>query len=44
MPHETSNLSFNSGIHGPNQTAGSFYGTASNEVTGSDVYESFVYN
>lgn len=40
MPHENSNHSFVSGIHGPNQTGGSHFGGMS-EVTSSEVYESF---
>jgi len=40
MPHDNSNLSFVSGIHGPNPNGGSFFGGAS-EITSSEVYESF---
>lgn len=40
MPHDNSNHSFVSGIHGPNHTGGSHFGGMS-DMTSSEVYESF---
>jgi hypothetical protein len=43
MPHENSNLSFISGIHGPNVNGGSLFGDASGIIS-NEVYESFVFS
>ena len=44
MPHDQSNTSFNSAVHGPNnQVVQSIYGGASSEITNSEVYESFTF-
>jgi len=45
MPHDQSNTSFNSAVHGPNnQVVQSIYGGASSEITNSEVYESFTFS
>ena len=44
MPHDNSNNSFISAVHGPNQTTGSVLGgCASSEITTTEVYESFTF-
>jgi len=42
MPHENSNISFISGVHGPNAINGSIFGDVS--VISSEVYESFAFS
>lgn len=45
MPHDQSNTSFNSAVHGPNNAqAQSVFGGASSDITHSEVYESFTFN
>ena len=41
IPHDQSNNSFVSAVHGPNMVNNSMLGGAASEVTSSEVYESF---
>ena len=44
MPHDQSNNSFVSAVHGPNNlVAGSVFGGATSEITHSEVYESYAF-
>ena len=43
MPHDQSNNSFVSAVHGPNAVTGSVFGGATSEITSSEVYESYAF-